>query len=356
MNLFDLGWDDSYDGEYRSLEGTGLVPGRVIAESRRFYEVCGEGFNAVASVSGHFLYTAAGREDYPTVGDWVALRRGDDGGGVIEKVLRRRTLFSRKSTGRPVDRQVIAANIDIMCVVCALDGGRSFNPRGIERYLVMVRESGAGPILVLNKADLCEDKDAALVTARSVAGDVPLYCVSAVTGEGMDEFSGLFPRAVTAAFTGPSGVGKSAIINRLLGEDRQTTGAVREEDRRGRHTTTRKELFFVPSGGMVIDTPGLRELQAWGDESSVDEAFTDIAEAALCCRFRDCSHRDEPGCAVQELMRQGIIPYERYQNYMELKKEMAYLNSRCDEKARMEKKRQEKELSRRIKEFYRDKK
>ncbi|MBN1533816.1 MAG: ribosome small subunit-dependent GTPase A [Spirochaetes bacterium] len=356
MNLKELGFDAFFREDLASSGAGGLEPGRVVFESRNRYTVETEGGPREAAVSGRFEYTAAARSEYPAVGDWVALRPVEEKETirVIERVLRRRTCLSRRSPGRGADEQVIAANIDILCVVCGLDGGRNFNPRGIERYLVMAAASGARPVLALNKADLCENPEDALLTARSVAGDAPVYLLSAKTRRGIGELSGILLPGVTAAFTGPSGVGKSALINALLGAEAVRTGATRADDMRGRHTTTHRELFPLPGGGLVIDTPGLRELQAWGDGNTADDAFADIAAAAVSCRFRDCTHRDEPGCAVLALLREGRLEQERYQNYITVRKELEYLSSLQDERGRRERKASEKELSRLIKRYNRD--
>ncbi len=355
MNLRDLGWNDFFEQDFKSRGDAGCFPGRILTGSRQIYEVETEIGRAEARVSGRFLYEAEGDAGFPVTGDWVILRSGGDR-ALIEGILARRSLFSRKSPGRAAERQAMAANIDVMCIVNSLDGGRNFNLRGIERYLVMVRESGADPVLVLNKSDLCGEPDEALRAARSSAGDVPVFLVSALAGGGIEEFSKIFSPGSTSAFTGPSGTGKSALINALLGREAQKTGQQRPDDLRGRHTTTRRELFFLPGGAMVIDTPGLREMQIWGAEAAADDAFADIAEAASRCRFRDCTHGGEPGCAVTEALREGLLERERFQNYVAVRREMAYLNSRVDEKQRQQRKAGEKALAKKIKEFYRDRK
>ncbi len=350
MNLQQMGWSDYFETRFSPFRTHGLIPGRVVRESRHIYDVCTESGRYTSRISGHFQYTAAARSDYPTVGDWVSLR-DSDGTLTIEKVLERRSSFSRRAAGGEFDEQVIAANIDILCIVSALDGGRSFNLRGIERYLALAMESGSRPVVVLNKVDLAADAEAARLEAQSVSPEVPIHAVSALTGQGLDELCRSFAAGATVALTGPSGVGKSALINALLGEEKLRTGAQREDDLRGRHTTTHKELFFLPGGAMLIDTPGLRELGLWGDEDGLDGAFSDIAEIARKCRFRDCSHRGEPGCAVQKELSEGNLEHARYENYLELRSELAYLNSRADVKSRLERKAREKELSRLVKDF-----
>jgi ribosome biogenesis GTPase len=352
MNIKQLGWDDFFEQRFSQYRNHGLIPARIIRETRHIYDVQEESGRHTAQVSGLFHYTAVRRSDYPTIGDWVVMNE-TDGTFVIEKVLERRSSFSRKTAGREMDEQVIAANIDMLFIVNGLDGGRNFNMRGIERYIAMTVESGARPVIVLNKSDLCEDTEQALREA-GFSGDIPVHIVSALTGHGLDELiAGCAPMS-TIALAGPSGVGKSALVNALLGDERMQTGAQRPDDLRGRHTTTHKELFFLPGGLMLIDTPGLRELGLWTDEQSIDSAFLDISGIAGECRFRNCTHQSEPGCAVQMALSEGRLDHARYENYLGLKKEVSFLNSKTDLKARLEKKSKEKKLSKMIKDHYKD--
>jgi len=355
MNLSELGWNSFFEEQFDRWSGSGLLPGRVAGEAGHIYEVetCSGRFKA--QVSGHFQYIAAGRSDYPSVGDWVLLR-GDSDLLIIERVLDRISLFSRLAAGRRFDEQVIASNIDIMFIVASLDGGRNFTQRGIERYIVMVRDGGAEPVIILNKCDLCSgsEREDFITMARSVAGDIPVIMVSAKTGEGMEQVRGILTRGITAAFTGPSGAGKSALINNLLGSNKQVTGELREEDKRGRHTTTRRELFHLANGAMVIDTPGLRELRPYGDTESLDAAFAEIADAAAGCRYSDCSHIDEPGCAVLRLVSEGEIEYARYQNYITIRNEMKSLEMMKSDKGKLERKARDKALSKVIKNYLKD--
>ena len=239
-----------------------------------------------------------------------------------------------------------------MFITASLDGGRNFNPRAIERYLVMVNDSGAAPVIVLNKCDLCADTGAAATSAESVAGEAPVLLVSALTGQGMGSLSEMAGYGVTAAFTGHSGVGKSALVNYLLGKPAQKTGRQREDDLRGRHTTTTGGLFFTSAGGIIIDTPGLRELKPYGDTESLDNAFPEIAEAGSNCRFRDCSHTGEPGCAVMQMVSDGVLDEARYLNYVKIRDEMELLEGLKSEKGRMERKGKEKSLSKLIKNYH----
>lgn len=353
MIIENAGWNSFFQQQYQPLTESGLVPGRVVSHEGTLYQVETASGRAECVISGHFSYIAAGQSDYPAAGDWVLIRESS-GSYAIEKVLERKSRFSRRSAGRSSDEQVIAANIDIMFITAALDGGRNFNLRGIERYMVMVHDSGAEPVLLLNKCDLCVDKSDFFRLASSVAGEVTVLMVSALTGEGVDKLSAMIGPGITAAFTGPSGAGKSALVNYLMGKSLQRTGELRTDDLKGRHTTTSGGLFFIQSGGMVIDTPGLRELKPYGDRSSLDQAFPEIAEAAENCRFRDCSHVDEPGCAVREMMVSGNLEFERYQNYISIRDEMDILDGLKSEKGRMERKSKEKSLSKTIKQYHRD--
>jgi ribosome biogenesis GTPase len=350
MNTSIWGWNAFFEEQYAPFRDFGLLPARIIRDfGRSFMAGMPEG-TIEAKVSGHFHYTAQSRADYPAVGDWVLLRK-EDGAAVIEKVLERRSRFSRGASGNDSEEQVIAANIDLMFVVAALDGGRNFNIRGIERYLVMVRTGGAEPVLVLNKSDLCAERDDFLTQAMAVAAGAPVLTASAVTGEGLEEMENFLEQGITAALTGPSGVGKSALVNALSERRLCATGEVRDDDRRGRHTTTGGGLFALPSGALIIDTPGLRELSPLGDTDSLDPVFPEIAAAAERCRFRDCTHTSEPGCAVLALLSEGAIELSRYQNFITIRSEMEFRNSMNSSKGRMERKARDKALSKMVRNY-----
>ncbi len=351
MKLEDMGWNSFFAEKFAPLAGSGLVPARVITREGNIYSAETANGRIDAPVAGHFSYLAAGQTDYPAPGDWVLLRE-TSGVYVIERVLERKSRFSRRTAGRRSDEQVIAANIDIMFITASLDGGRNFNLRAIERYMVMVSDSGADPVIVLNKCDLCEDTDAAMHSAATVTGDVPVLLVSALTGQGMNRLCEIAGHGVTAAFTGPSGVGKSALVNYLLGRPVQKTGEQRADDLRGRHTTTAVGLFFTAAGGIIIDTPGLRELKPYGDTESLDNAFPEIAEAGMNCRFSDCTHRDEPGCAVKRMVGDGMLDQARYMNYLKIRDEMEVLDGLKSEKGLLERKAKEKSLSRILKNYH----
>ncbi len=335
MSLNLWGWDENWDQSFAPFAAQGLVPARVIRQDRGACDVQTEVGGRVAEATGRFRHALELNEvEVPVAGDWVTIdpRPTCDRAG-IEGVLPRRTCLSRQGAGRVTREQVLAANVDTVFLVCALDGGRGFNLRRLERGLTLVRRSGAEAVIVLNKADLCEDVDARLQEAGSVAPEVPVVAVSAIRKEGLDALSPWISGNRTGAMLGPSGVGKSALINALLGEDRQDTGPVRESDARGRHTTTRRELFRIPSGGLLLDSAGLREFQPWGAGSELDDIFPEIAELAEQCRFRDCRHEGEPGCAVQQALGDGSLDFMRFDHYLRLKREQAYQEMRRDANA-----------------------
>ena len=352
MSLQEMGWDSEFEVQFGMLGVEGCMAGRVVRQDRHVYSVQTSDSMQAAEVSGTFRHRAESPADFPAVGDWVAVQVVEKGGtGLIHAVVPRRTQFSRKAAGSRTDEQVIAANLDVVFLVSALDGGRAFNPRRIERYLLLTQESGAEPVIVLNKVDVCPDVEACVARAREVARGRPLYAVSATHGIGIERLRDHLGCGVTAAFLGSSGVGKSALINALLGKDYQAVGDVREDDRRGRHTTTHRELLVLPEGGLLIDTPGMRELQLWGEGEDLDGAFDDIEAFAAECHFRDCTHAGEPGCAVRLAVSDGHIEGRRLESYHDLQREMRHLASRRDQKARVAVKASEKQLGRLIKRF-----
>lgn len=354
MNLESLGWNNYFETQYEPFKSHGLTIGRVIKESRHIYQVYTEEGSIQAEISGSFHYTAIEKSDYPTVGDWVLMRMGDSM-AIIEKVLERKTFFARKAPGNEIEQQIIASNIDHICIVAGLDGGRNFSLRGIERYITMVEEGGAQPAIILNKVDLCDDRDKIKSQILEVASNIPFFLVSALTGEGIEQFTDNFKSGETIAFTGPSGVGKSALLNYLMGNSIQKTGGQRDSDLRGKHTTTHKEMFFLTGGTLVIDTPGMREMQLYGNMDSLNDTFHEIYEAAKDCKFTDCTHQDEPGCAVKQLVTDGSLDEKRYENYLRMRGELIYLESKISEKGRMDKKKNEKNLSKLIKNYYKQK-
>jgi len=292
---------------------------------------CEDGSEIFATLTGKLRYETRHREDLPAVGDFVAVRDT-----VIEEVLPRKTVFLRKAVGDALEAQVIAANIDTVFVVTGLDG--DFNVRRLERYYATARASGAQCAIVLNKADLSDNLEARIREVRAVAPGADVVAISALHGDGIEALRPWLGAGETVAFVGSSGAGKSTLINRLLGRERQSTGAVREADSRGRHTTTHRELLETPTGALLIDTPGLRELQPWAGADDVDGAFPEIEELAAECRYRDCSHNAEEGCAVQAAIEDGTLDYARFSSYVKMRKEAAYLERQLDVRAQLDQK------------------
>jgi ribosome biogenesis GTPase len=299
----------------------------------------------IARVRGKLRYDSKSSADFPAVGDWVSVAtRERDGLAQIHAVLPRRSKFSRKAAGANSEEQVVAANVDTVFLVQGLD--HDFNLRRIERYLVAAFESNASPVVVLSKADLCEDVGQKVVEAESVAPGTPVHPISSVSGQGLDALDQYIQPGVTVAFLGSSGAGKSTLINRIVGEEVQKTAEVREHDSGGRHTTTHRELLVLKTGGLLIDTPGMRELQMWDASGSLDLAFSDVQLIAAGCYFTDCSHQNEPGCAVRAALEDGSLDRDRYESYTKIEKEMEYLDSRMDTRLNLKRKSREKKIHR----------
>jgi ribosome biogenesis GTPase len=331
-----LGWDAGWVEAFAPFAADGHRPARVVAVHRDTSIVRDGDGDRSANVSGSFRFEALAQSDFPTVGDWVAL--GTD--GVIEAILPRRSVFKRMASdasrrgARIDDEQIMASNIDMALLVAGLDN--DFNLRRIERYLAVAWSSEVTPIVVLNKSDLADDVDGRLVAVDAIAPGVATVAVSARTGAGLDALrSHLRPRT-TAAILGSSGVGKSTLVNALLGEDRQATAAVREGDSRGRHTTTHRELFELPGGALMVDTPGIRSLEVLGAEEGVDAAFDDVADLAATCRFSNCKHEGEPGCAIRAALADGRLTEDRLASHRKLERELARVAREADPRARAE--------------------
>ncbi len=331
--LSEFGWNGPWQEKWDALGIVNCRPARVTREDRGLYLAIGTSGEITAELSGKLRNAARSRADLPAVGDWVAVRLSDTGDhGLIEALMPRTGAFVRKAPGARTEEQIVAANIDVVFLVMGLDN--DYNVRRLERYLTLAWDSGATPVIVLNKADLCDTLEPCREEIDGVAFGVPVCVTSAAEGDGVDELRAHVGPGKTAGFVGSSGVGKSTLINALLGEARQTVKAVREDDSRGRHTTTRRELIPLPEGGLLLDTPGMRELQLWGDESGLQQTFQDIQEFAEQCRFNDCQHANEPGCAVRAALETGELDKGRFQSYLKLQREMRYLAMRQDEGAR----------------------
>jgi len=322
VELKQLGMETFLKG--RQIVETSYEIGRVSFSSNGLYRVIAARGEVQSRVSGKFYYETTVTRDFPCVGDWVLFEPlPGEAKGIIHDVLERKSLLSRHGAGEKNEEQLIAANVDTVFLVSALN--QDFNLRRMERYLTQVYQSGANPVFLLTKKDLCEDLDEKLKAVESIAFGVPTLAIDALHNEGLVELQAYIFEGQTVSLIGSSGVGKSTIVNQLLGQDFQKTQAVREEDARGRHTTTHRELFVLPTGGVVIDTPGMRELQLWTGEESARAVFDEIEALSEKCRFRDCEHRKEPGCAVREAIESGELDQERYQSYVKLQREAAFV-------------------------------
>ena len=352
VSLAELGWDEEWARAFELLAGGVVVPGRVVLEHNHVYRVLTADGERLAESAGRVKHRAAGRHELPVVGDWVAVGQDASGARVqIRAVLPRRTSFSRKAAGRETEQQVLAANIDVVFIVFGLD--RPANPRAIDRYLVVARQSGASAVVVLNKADLPPALADEVAAATTAAGSTPVVAVSTKGEPGVASLEAFLGFGRTAALIGPSGAGKSSIINRLVGRELLGTGEVRDWDGRGRHTSVHRQLVVREAGGLFIDTPGMRELALW-DAESVTDTFEDVLALAAACRFRDCRHGREPGCAVKAAVDAGQLPAVRVESYVKLRAEQDTIDQKRDERALIDQKRQGRAGAKAMREFHRD--
>jgi ribosome biogenesis GTPase / thiamine phosphate phosphatase len=351
VSLKRLGWNPYFDALWQERKQLEWLPARVISQQRGLWRIAGDFAECWAEASGALRAGADAGGDWPAAGDWVAAEMLSGGGRpLIHKVLPRRSKFVRKVAGKRMEEQVIAANVDTAFVVMALDG--DFNVRRLERYLAQGWESGAKSIIVLNKADDCDDVAARIAEVESIAAGVPIVAVSALTGDGADALNTFLGPGQTIVLLGSSGVGKSTLVNHFLRRDAQAVQAVRVSDSRGRHTTTSRELFELPGGALLIDTPGLRELQLWDATDGVEQAFADIEELATQCRYGNCGHTTEPGCAAQAAIVAGLLDTDRLESWRKLQREQEFLRRKVDPEAQKQEKERVKLLHRDAKQKY----
>jgi ribosome biogenesis GTPase / thiamine phosphate phosphatase len=344
LNLKKLGWNQAFEESFTEYEQQSLIPGRISVEHKGLYRVLTEHGELIGEVTGKIRFNAAGRQDFPAVGDWVAVQAvPQEGKAYIHGILPRKSKFSRKAAGLTTEEQIVATNVDTVFLVNALN--QDFNLRRLERYLLMAWESGAAPVIILSKADLCEDVQSVVNEVELVAFGVPIIAVSSETETGLDALAAFIKEGETVALLGSSGVGKSTLVNKLFGQDVLKTNDIRAEDGKGKHTTTHRELLVLETGGILIDTPGMRELQLWEGDSSLSQSFQDVESLAEECRFRDCTHKKEPGCAVQAAIDSGELDVSRYNSYVKLQREMAFFARKEDQRLALAEKNRWKKLA-----------
>jgi ribosome biogenesis GTPase len=342
-DLTAYGWNDHWQSHWQTLDVEGLEPARVILQHRDLYRVVTAGGEKAAAIAGRWRHEAADEGEFPAVGDWVAVDAAQDQVR-MERLLPRRSQFSRRRVGGATVEQIVAANVDWVLLVNGLDG--DFNVARIERYVTATWNCGASPVVVLNKADLCEDIDERVAEVEAVAVGVPVVPLSAEQGTGMAALQQYLKPGQTLALLGSSGVGKSTLVNHFLGQSAQKVAAVREDDSRGRHTTSHRELFLLEGGALLLDTPGMREVQLWADADDAASTFPEIEELAQNCQFRDCEHRGEPGCGVEQAIADGELDARRLESFHKLQSELQHLATKRDAKARSEENRRQRSMHR----------
>jgi ribosome biogenesis GTPase / thiamine phosphate phosphatase len=351
FDLKDLGWDETWAAAFAPHAADGLIPARVAIEFNYIYRLYAESGELQAQQAGRLRHEAQSREQLSAVGDWVAARPGGDATATIEVILPRRSKFSRKVAGEITEEQIVAANVDTVFLVMGLDG--DYNPRRLERYLLLAYESGATPVVILNKADvathLAEDMD----EIQALAVGIPVHAISAKEGSGVEIIDRYLGPGRTGALLGSSGVGKSTLVNALIGEEKFKTRDVRAHDSRGRHTTRHRHLILLPDRrGLLVDTPGMRELQLWTQSEGARETFDDILELAQGCHFTDCRHKDEPRCAVKLAIEEGRLAADRLEGFLKLQDEIVSLEDRKNVRAQINAKRKFKTVSQSMKKLY----
>jgi ribosome biogenesis GTPase len=349
-SLYQLGWNAYFDQHFKPFQQQGFNAGRIAVENRDNYVVLTDNQEYRAEVTGKLLFNANSSSELPKVGDWVVVSIFEtEKKSIIHEVLPRQTKFSRKIAGKKTEQQILATNIDYIFIVQSCDD--DFSLRRLERQLVMVHEGGVQPIVVLNKIDLCDNYEDYISQITRIVHDTEIVAVSAKTDLGLDRLKNCLKQGKTYAFIGSSGVGKTSLINKIIGEEIYKTHEVRDKDSKGRHTTSRRELIVIPAGGLLIDTPGLREFQLWEADEGLDEVYSEIADLSDGCRFSDCTHTQEIGCAVIEAVENGILSHDRYESYLKLSRELAYLKNKQEQQNRYNSKQKFKWISRARKSF-----
>lgn len=343
INIKKYGFSESFSNGI--LQDNQLTPARILSQEKGFYRIISDKGKKLAEVSGKFQFQTTVSSDYSAVGDFVLVNWNESGNSaIIESLLPRKSAFIRKAAGGSQQEQVVAANIDIVFLCMALNN--DFNLRRMERYISIAWDSGAMPVVVLTKSDLCDDLEQKLAEVSTIAFGVDVLVTTSTEENGYEELLPFISEGKTIAFIGSSGVGKSTLINRLLGKELLKTNGLRNDDK-GRHTTTHRELFLLPSGGMVIDTPGMREFGMWDNDTGIERTFMDIEELAAQCKFRNCTHTNEPGCAIQKALTTGKLEINRWQSYQKLKAENDYMEDK--ESYMLAKGMREKQISKLIK-------
>ncbi|MGM0396990.1 MAG: ribosome small subunit-dependent GTPase A [Bacillota bacterium] len=345
-----LGYNEFYKEDFNRLEemDVNLIPGRVSAVHRERYQIITEYGESWATLKGSLFYNDPEVATYPTTGDFVAVRHNPDGEDIIYQVLQRRSEFSRLDSFNKT-KQVVAANFDYVLILSSMN--KDFNIKRLDRYIVSAWESGAEPVVVLTKSDISEDPSIYIDAVGDNSPGVKVFAVSSVTGDGIKDLKDYLKKDSTLVLLGSSGVGKSSLVNAMAGAEIMKVKTIREDDGKGKHTTTHRQLIVLEDGTMVIDTPGMRELELWSADTGMDEAFHDIELIASECRFKDCSHHKEPGCAIREALQSGALSTDRWYNYLKLKKEAEYARAKEEKSARVQRKAKEKKFGKMQKDF-----
>lgn len=332
MELKKLGFSALLQEHLQKRLSENYSIGRICAEHKEYYKIFSEYGELSATMSGKFRNNATSREDFPVVGDWALFDYIEgEGKAIIQEIAPRKSKFSRKVAGKETQEQIIASNVDFAFIVCALN--YDFNLRRIERYLSLVWQSGATPVVVLTKKDLCDNAEEKIAEVENIAFGVDVHTISNISSEGIDILQKYFADSKTVVLLGSSGVGKSSLINNLAQQDIMKVNVLRSNIEKGRHTTTHKQMIILPNGGLIIDTPGIRELQLWDAQDGISQTFNDIEQMAKKCKFSDCTHLNEPGCAVRKAMDEGFLDGDRLKSYLKVQKENEYLQSRQSQSA-----------------------